>query len=192
MYLAVQLTRCLRQLGGAGNFGSVPWTARELYLITNNPEWYAKAVFYMTGEALLKSTFASSCSRRLMTDHTSKVMDIISGLQGYKYRFWAYQAGHSILTIRAYNPSFPGHNLHINFEPVFYVQIPNTWESDGFQLSTTEEFENVIYKIEFDEIRAKNMKLFTTDTERMKIYILAHSVSLEYDVPPLYRVCFLL
>jgi len=37
-------------LGGKGDFGQVPWTARELYLILQNPEWLAKTVFYQGGQ----------------------------------------------------------------------------------------------------------------------------------------------
>jgi len=37
------------QLGGTGNWGSVPWSARELYLIGQNSEWLAKTVFYQNG-----------------------------------------------------------------------------------------------------------------------------------------------
>ncbi|MCD4739543.1 MAG: hypothetical protein K8R89_09850 [Anaerolineae bacterium] len=40
------------ELGGTGNWGSVPWSARELYLIWQNSEWLAKTIFYQNGQTV--------------------------------------------------------------------------------------------------------------------------------------------
>jgi RHS repeat-associated protein len=40
------------KLGGTGDFGQVPFTARELYLIWQNPEWLAKTIFYQNGQVV--------------------------------------------------------------------------------------------------------------------------------------------
>ena len=45
------------RLGGTGDFGQVPFTARELYLIGKKPEWLAKTVFYKGGEVVSAPRF---------------------------------------------------------------------------------------------------------------------------------------
>ena len=40
------------RLGGTGDWGDVPWPARELYLIWQNPEWLAKTIFYKDGQVV--------------------------------------------------------------------------------------------------------------------------------------------
>jgi RHS repeat-associated protein len=40
------------RLGSTGDFGQVPFTARELYLISQNPQWLAKTIFYQNGQVV--------------------------------------------------------------------------------------------------------------------------------------------
>jgi hypothetical protein len=114
-----------------------------------------------------------------------QITKIIS-LQGFEYRLWHYQASHSVLTLRAYQPANPGHNLHIVFETTVYVQLPISWATGDFRLGTGEEHRNITAQIGFDEFKASQVILFVAEPLNAKVFILCHNASIKYDVPPLY------
>jgi hypothetical protein len=126
--------------------------------------------------------------RKLMTkDELQKQLTKIVNLQGYEYRLWHYQASHSVLTIRAYHPANSGHNVHIVFETVYYIQLPISWTAGDFRLGTLKEHKNVAIKIELEDFKAEQLILFVAEPlNAQKVYLLCHSAHIEYDVPPLY------
>ncbi len=110
----------------------------------------------------------------------------IVNLQDYEYRLWHYQASLSVLTVRAYQPANPGHNLHIVFQTVFYVQMPTSWKSGDFRLGTSDEHRKIATHVGFDEFKAGQVILFVADLSNSQVYVLCHSASIEQDVPPIY------
>ncbi len=111
----------------------------------------------------------------------------IISLQGYEYRLWHYQASHSVLTLRAYQQINPGHNLHIVFETVFYIQIPISWKTGDLRLGTQDEHKRLTARIGLDDFKSGKLTLFVAEPPNVeKIYLLCHSAYVEYDVPPLY------
>ena len=111
----------------------------------------------------------------------------IISLQGYEYRLWHYQASLSVLTLRAYQPINPGHNLHIIFDTVFYIQMPISWKMGDIRLGTQDEHKGLSAQIGLDDFKAGKLTLFVAEPLNMqKIYLLCHSAYVEYDVSPLY------
>jgi hypothetical protein len=121
-----------------------------------------------------------------MKNELQEQIEKIVSLRGYEYRLWHYQASHSVLTLRAYQPANPGYNLHLVFETVFFVQLPIHWPAGDFRLGTVEEHKNITTQIGFDEFKASQVILFVAEPPNSTVFLLCHSASVKYDVPPLY------
>ena len=123
-----------------------------------------------------------------MNEQLQEKFAAIINLQGYEYRLWHYQASHSVLTIRAYQPANPGHNIHIIFEPVAYMQMPISWKHGDIRLGTQIEHVQITSQIaSVNEFIAEIFTLFVAEPLNSgPIYVLCHSAYVEYDVEPLY------
>jgi hypothetical protein len=121
-----------------------------------------------------------------MSDILQKQIEKIVNLKGYEYRLWHYQASLSVLTVRAYQPANPGHNLHIVFQTVVYIQMPTSWKAGDFRLGTPDERRKIATRVGFSELKAGHVTLFAADLPDTQVYVLCHSASIERDVPPLY------
>ena len=115
------------------------------------------------------------------------LLKALEALRGYRFILWRYHKSHSELTIRAEHPDKPGHNVHIHFVDVYYIQMPTGWIGD-FELGSESEFKEVLRKAWLQgspEVR-EIFTLFKADTPNDVVYILGSLSHLEYDVEPIY------
>ena len=123
-----------------------------------------------------------------MNEQLQEKFAAIINLQGYEYRLWHYQASLSVLTIRAYQPANPGHNIHIIFQTVAYMQMPISWAQGDIRLGTQAEHTQIASQIAWlNEFTAEKLTLFVAEPLNSgPIYVLSHTAYVEYDVEPLY------
>ncbi|MBC7250373.1 MAG: hypothetical protein H5T62_08805 [Anaerolineae bacterium] len=109
----------------------------------------------------------------------------VTALEGYSYRLWEYQASLSMLTIRAHrHPDKPGHNIHIVFQGVAYLQMPISWKAGDFRLGSEAELREVVKRIGLTDFDLN--KFFKADTPNGTVYVLGSVAAILRDVEPLY------
>jgi hypothetical protein len=121
-----------------------------------------------------------------MSDLKRDLISEVTALEGYRYRLWAYQVSHSLLTVRATHPDRPKHNIHLTFADVFYLQMPRAWRGDLRLASESESrtiSERARLKLEGTE---PPPTLFRAETPNGVVYILGTIYIVEHDVEPVY------
>jgi hypothetical protein len=108
----------------------------------------------------------------------------LTALDGYSYRVWEYQASLSELTVRAYRPDKPNHNVHVVFQGVVYVQVPIQWERGDFRLGSEAELREMAKRIDLSDFDPG--RFFKADTSKGVAYVLGSVAAILQDVEPLY------
>jgi hypothetical protein len=108
----------------------------------------------------------------------------ITALEGYSYQLWEYQASLCQLTVRARRSDEPGHNVHIIFQDVSYIQMPTHWYKGDFELASSDELRMVAMKAGRSDY--EKILLFKADTPIALVYVLCGVAGIVRDVEPIY------
>lgn len=119
----------------------------------------------------------------MSNSYLERVREVIA-LEGYSYRVWEYQASLSELTIRAYRPDKPKHNVHIVFQGVAYLQMPIHWRTGDFRFGSEAELREVTKRIGLSSFDVN--KFFKADTPKGTVYLVGSVAAVLRDVEPLY------
>ncbi len=107
----------------------------------------------------------------------------ITELEGYSYQLWEYRVSLCQLTVRARRPDEPGHNVHIIFQDVGYIQMPTHWYNGKFELASSDELCTVAAKAGRSDV--ERLSLFKANTPAASVYVLCGVAGIVRDVEPL-------
>lgn len=108
----------------------------------------------------------------------------ITELEGYSYLLWEYRVSLCQLTVRARRPDEPGHNVHIIFQGVDYIQMPTHWYEGKFELASSDDLCMVAAKVGRSD--DERLLLFKVDIPAAPVYVLCGVAGIVRDVEPLY------
>jgi hypothetical protein len=121
-----------------------------------------------------------------MSDLKRDLISEVTALEGYRYRLWAYQVSHSLLTVRATHPDRPKHNIHLTFALVYYLQMPTGWRGD-LRLASESETRAIAERAGLKLTgTAPPPTLFKAESPKGVVYILGTIYIVKHDVEPVY------